>query len=261
MIFIRSVLFNICFYVATTIVCTLFIPVFLLPRGVTLWVTRLWLAIVYFLEKNILGLTFEIRGKEYLPKSGSYIVAAKHQSAYETLKLHHLFGDPTIVLKRELLNIPLFGNFLKKLDVIAINRGNKEESMKSIVDGAKRMQSQARPIIIFPQGTRVDVNATTKQKPYKGGTVKMYSHTDMPIIPLALNSGLFWPRNSFIKKPGKVIFQFLPPIESGLPDKKVMKALEDRIEETSIKLMNEAKSEFPYLKAIPTPSLIKDETL
>ncbi len=261
MILIRSILFNICFYIATTFVCIFFIPAFLLPRGVILWITRLWLGIVHFLEKNILNLDFEIRGKENIPTDRNYIVAAKHQSAYETLKLHHLFGDPTIVLKKELLNIPLFGSFLNKLDIIAIDRSNKEEAMKSIVEGAKRMQDQGRPIVIFPQGTRVAINATAKEKPYKGGTVKMYNHTDMPIIPLALNSGMFWGRNSFTKKPGKVIFEFLPPIESGLDDKKVMKALEDRLEEKSIALMIEAKQNYAYLEAPPTPKLITDEAL
>lgn len=260
MILIRSILFNICFYIITALVCILFIPALLLPREVILWITRLWLAIIDFLEKYVLGLTFEVRGKEFLPSSGSYIVAAKHQSAYETLKLHDLFGDPTIVLKKELLSIPLFGNFLNKLDVIAINRSNKEEAIKSLIEGTKRMQHQGRPIVIFPQGTRVAVNATAKEKPYKGGIVKMYTHTNMPIIPLALNTGLFWGRNSFIKKPGKVIFEFLAPIEPGLPDKKVMKALEDRLEEHSIKLMQESKQNYPYLQTPPSPKLLSEKT-
>ena len=241
---IRSIIFNILFYIHTTIVCTLFIPAFFVPRGASVWVTHLWVGGVKILEKYILGLTFEVRGAQYLPTNNKYIVAAKHQSAYETLKLHHLFGDPTIVLKKELLSIPLFGNFLKKLDVIAIDRSNKETSISSIIDGARRMGENGRPIVIFPQGTRVAYN---KSKPYKGGIAKMYQATDLPIIPLALNSGLFWPKNSFIKQPGKVIFEFLPPIESGLPDKKIVKALEDRIEDKTNQLMLEAITDYPYL--------------
>ncbi len=256
MILLRSILFNIFFYAYTIIICVGFIPAFLFPRGAIVFVTHVWLGGVKILEKYILGLTFEVRGIEYLPKDNKYIVAAKHQSAYETLKLHHLFGDPTIVLKKELLSIPLFGHFLKKLDVIAIDRSNKEASMSSIVEGTRRMGENGRPIVIFPQGTRVSVNDTAKTKPYKGGIVKMYRSNDLPIIPLALNSGLFWARNSFIKKPGKVIFEFLPPIETGLPDKKVMKALEDRIEEKTIQLMREAMEEFPYLIAPEYPDLL-----
>lgn len=260
MILIRSILFNILFYPITAVTCLLFIPTLFMPRGAILWVTRLWVNIVAFLEKHILGLTFEIRGQEFLPKNGSYLVAAKHQSAYETMKLHHLFGDPTIVLKKELLSIPVFGSFLKKIGVIAIDRSSKERAINSIIGGAKKMQDQERAIIIFPQGTRVNVNASTKKKPYKGGIVKMYKNTNMPVIPLALNSGMFWGRNSFIKKPGKVIFEFLAPIEQGLPDKKVMEALEDRLEEKSIALMIEAKQDYPYLEAAPSPQLLADKT-
>ncbi len=259
MTLLRSLIFNFTFYSITALACIIFIPTLLFPRSTILWVTKLWLSIVYFLEKNILKLTFEVRGQEHIPAQGNYIVAAKHQSAYETLKLHYLLNDPTIVLKKELLSIPLFGFFLNKLGVIAIDRSNKEEAIKSIVNGAKIMETQKRPILIFPQGTRVDTNTTTKEKPYKGGIVKMYSHTDMPIIPLALNSGMFWGRNSFIKNSGKVIFEFLPPIETGLPDKKVIKALQDRLEDKSIALMVEAKQNYPYLKTPPTPQLTTDD--
>lgn len=258
MIFLRSLLFNILFYGYTAFVCLLFVPALLFPRPVILAVTRFYVKGVELIEKYALGLSFEIRGKEFLPESGTYIVAAKHQSAYETMKLHHLFDDPTIILKRELLSIPIFGTFLKKIDVIPIDRSNKEESINVIIAGAKRMRENNRPIVIFPQGTRVCVNTTTEEKPYKGGIVKMYANTDIPIIPMALNSGLFWGKNSFIKRPGKVIFEFLSPIESGLPEKKVMEALEDRIEEKTRSLMHEAKEHYPYLESVPAPKLIKE---
>lgn len=242
MIFIRSLLFNIVFYGYTIFCCLLFMPSFLFPRPVILWVTRFWTRGVAVLEKYILGLTYEIRGQEHLPKDGTYIVAAKHQSAYETLKLHALFDDPTIVLKKELIGIPVFGTFLKKVDVIPIDRKNKESAMKAIVDGAKRMEENNRPIVIFPQGTRVPVHCDANQKKYKGGIAKMHSHTDIPIIPLALNSGLFWPKNSFIKRPGKVIFEFLPAIESDISDKEMMQTLATRIEQKTYDLMSEAQS-------------------
>jgi 1-acyl-sn-glycerol-3-phosphate acyltransferase len=248
MIFIRSLLFNIIFYGFTAIACIILIPTVFMPRRIVLKSVRLYTNIVALIEKYILGLTYEIRGLEYKPTTGTYIVAAKHQSAYETLKLFHLFEDPTIVLKKELLNIPLFGFFLKKIEVIAIDRSNKESAINAITDGAKRMKTQGRPIVIFPQGTRVAVSDTVKAKPYKGGITKIYTHANLPIIPMALNSGLFWARNSFIKKPGKVIFEFLAPIEPGLPDKKVMKAIEDRIEEKSIALMKEATKQYSYLE-------------
>lgn len=251
MIFIRATLFNILFYGFTTLACLMLVPAVLFPRNIVLAATKLYLNGVTLIEKYILGLTYEVRGQQYLPEHGTYIVAAKHQSAYETLKLHHLFGDPTIVLKRELMRIPIFGIFLKKLDVIAIDRNSKGDSMNAIIEGAKRMSQHERPIVIFPQGTRVATNVSAKEKPYKSGIMKIYNNTNLPIIPLALNSGLFWGRNSFIKRPGKVIFEFLSPIESGLPDKKVIKALEDRLEEQSWLLMEEAKRTYPYLKSVP----------
>jgi 1-acyl-sn-glycerol-3-phosphate acyltransferase len=259
MILIRSIFFNIFFYGFTIIACIFLMPCLLLPRAGILAVSKFYTKMVGLIEKYILGLTYEIRGKEYLPTEGAFIVAAKHQSAYETLKLHDLFDDPTIVLKRELLNLPIFGTFLKKIDVIPIDRSSKEDAIHAIVRGAKRMRQQNRPIVIFPQGTRVNVNDSTDKKPYKGGIVKMYGNTDLPVIPMALNSGLFWGRNSFIKKPGKVIFEFLAPIEPGLPDKKVMQALKDRIEEKTHDLMREAKRDYPYLQSPPALEDLKTD--
>jgi len=241
-IFIRSLIFNILFYAFTIFCCLFFLPALLFPRRVIMAVTRFWLKGVEILERVILNLRYEVRGAEHLPSAGTYIVAAKHQSTYETFKLHALFGDPTIVLKQELTKIPVFGTFLEKIDVIPIDRSNREASINTLIDGARRMVQKNRPIIIFPQGTRVGIDVTPEQKPYKGGIAKMYAHTDIPIIPMALNTGYFWPRHSFLKKPGTVIFEFMAPIEPGLPEKKVMKALEDRIEEKTMALVAEART-------------------
>lgn len=240
---IRSILFNILFYgVWTPLICITMAPCLLLPRGFTVWVADFYQDGAYILEKYILGLDYEVRGLEHRPPKGTtYLVGAKHFSAYETLKLYRLFGDPTIILKRELLSLPLFGWFLKKLDVIAIDRGNREQSMSSLIDGAKKMQGQSRPIVIFPQGTRVKVDATTSEKPYKGGIAKLYTATNLKIVPLAMNSGLYWPRNSFWKQPGKVVFEFLPAIEPGLTGQEAMKILEERVESATAKLVEEGR--------------------
>ena len=253
---VRSILFNICFWAWAILVCVTIIPLGWVSRETTVTISHIFNNGVYYIEKYVLGLDYEVRGLEYLPKEGPYLVAAKHQSAYETMKLHRLFHDPSIILKKELLSIPIWGKFLGKLDIIAIDRSNGESSINSIINGAKRMKDQKRPIVIFPQGTRVRVDATPADKPYKGGILKMYNATDLPIIPMALNSGLFWPRNSFLKRPGKVIFEFLPAIEPGLPEKKVMKALEERLEEASIRLMDESKERYPALRSIKTQTLL-----
>lgn len=255
MIFIRSLIFNLIFYPYTMLWCIILVPTLIMPRIVLLKLIEFYLATVYWIEVVVIGLNFDIRGVEYVPEKGPYLVAAKHQSAYETMKMFRLFKDPSIILKKELMRIPLWGWHAWKLDFIAIDRKDRERAMNSIIEGARRMKEQQRPVIIFPQGTRVRVEASAKDKPYKGGIVKMYEATNIPIVPLAMNSGLFWPRNSFIKRPGTVVFEFLPPIEPGLPDKKVMKALEERIEETSIRLMHEAKDTHPHLKGIKIPPL------
>ena len=239
---IRSIIYNILFYgVLTPAVCIFMMPALLFPRGATRWVAYTYQALNDALERHVMGLKCEIRGLEYLPADGQYIAASKHQSAYETMKLMLLFKDPTIILKRELLFLPIFGWFLSKLEVIAIDRSNREQSMSSLVDGAKRMKENNRPIVIYPQGTRVAVDATTAQKPYKGGILKLYTATNLPIVPVAINSGLYWPRNAFWKKSGTVVIEILPPIPAGLPPTEVMEKLETIIETASIRLAAEGR--------------------
>ncbi|MBL4804269.1 MAG: 1-acyl-sn-glycerol-3-phosphate acyltransferase [Alphaproteobacteria bacterium] len=239
--YIRSTLFNLCFYVIVAIMCCVMLPTLVLPRKAFYFTIYTFLYTVGFLERNVLGLHYEVRGQEYLPKDGSYILAAKHQSAYETMKLHILFKDPSVILKRELLRIPLWGIYLKKSGPIAIDRSSPDAAIASIQDGARRIKEEGRPIIIFPQGTRVNTDATTTEKPYKVGVARIQEATDLPIIPMALNTGMFWPRNSWFKSSGTVIFEFLPPIEPGLSREELLKKLEETIEPASISLMNEAR--------------------
>jgi 1-acyl-sn-glycerol-3-phosphate acyltransferase len=240
---IRSTIYNLCFYGLTATACVLCLPTLFLPRKAFMTVVHGFVFCNHILEKYILGLDFEVRGREYLPSSGSYIVASKHQSAYETTKLHILFDDPAIILKKELLKIPLWGQYLAKSDVIAIDRSTPKSAIESIQDGARRMQAQGRPVIIFPQGTRVSVTTTAQDRPYKIGVARLQEATNLPIIPLAMNTGVFWPRNSWIKKPGTVVFEFLPPIEPGKPPAEILSKLEKDMEGRSVALMNEAQTQ------------------
>lgn len=250
MILLRSTIFNLVFYGATALACLLCLPGLLLPRKGMFFIIHAFVYTVYFLEKYILGLTYEVRGAENLPKDGSYIVAAKHQSPYETMKLHILFKDPAVVLKRELLSIPLWGRFLARTNPIAIDRKQGKEAMSQVVEGAKRVKEENRAIIIFPQGTRVYPWQTVKDKPYKNGIARMYEETSMPVVPLALNTGLFWPRQSWIKRPGKIIFQFMPPMRAGMDAENFAKELQDRIETTTQALQDETLA---INNRIPTP--------
>ncbi|MCB9965109.1 MAG: 1-acyl-sn-glycerol-3-phosphate acyltransferase [Rhodospirillales bacterium] len=237
MIFLRASLFNLCFFGVTTVMCFACLPALLLPKSGVLGVARFYLRVVYFFERHILHLDYEVRGLEHLPKGQSFLVAAKHQSTYETLKLHFIFDDPAIILKKELLNIPIWGWFLARTEPIAINRKKAREASKQIIDGAKRVMTQKRPIIIFPQGTRVPLSQTPQERPYKIGIARMQDATHLPIIPLALNTGKFWPRHSWLKYPGIVIFEFLPAIEPGQPPQEVLKTLEETIESHSQNLL------------------------
>lgn len=236
---IRTIIFTPLFYLLNIVACIVCIPGLLLPSEKALaWIVRPYVRSIYFLEKYVMGLDFEIRGLENIPRSGSYIIAAKHQSAYETFKLHLLFDDPAIVLKRELLRVPIWGQFLAKVKPLAIDRKKGKDAISQIVEGAEKIKEEHRPLIIFPQGTRVLVEHTPKDKPYKIGVARIAEATGMKIVPLALNTGYFWPRRKFMKHSGKVVFEFLPPIDPkdyGVYE--IIKMLETQIEQHSNALL------------------------
>ncbi len=236
-LFIRQILFNIAFYGVTTLFCIVLTPAMLLPRPIFIIGLNSYFKSVHLVEKYILGLDFEIRGKEHIPAAGSFIVAAKHYSAYETMKLHLLFYYPAIIMKKELSHIPLWGWLAMKAKMIFIDRGSREIALASIVSGAKRVEAEGRPLVIFPQGTRVALDDTPDRKPYKGGIIRMYEATNQPILPLAMNSGIYWKKNAFFKYPGKVIFEFLPAIPSGLKGADALMQLQTALEAKSNELV------------------------
>ncbi len=240
MIFLRQILFNIAFYGYTAVYSILLTPFLILPRPWFLNFLNIYFRGVHIIEKYVLGLDFEVRGVENLPKDYPFLVASKHYSAYETMKLHLLFRDPAIILKKELTYIPLWGWHALKGDMIAIDRSQGQTSREHITKESVRMMKLNRPIVIFVQGTRVGLETTSAEKPYKRGILRMYDATHLPIVPLAMNSGVYWGRNSFLKKPGKVVFEFLPFIPPHLPHDEVMSRLEQGIETVSKKLVAEA---------------------
>lgn len=238
--FLRSTIFNICFFGMTIILAIVALPATAMKRRHAMAVAMMWVTVIYWLERNILKLDYEVRGLEHFPAGQACLIAAKHQSSYETFKLHRILGDPAIVLKRELLRIPLWGRFLKKIDPIAIDRSNREQAMKSLLSGLQHVKEQNRPVVIFPQGTRVKWTDSTAKRPYKGGVAKMQQASNLPIIPLALNTGLFWPKMSWIKKPGTVIFEFQPPIMPGGSLGETMQKVETAVETATARLVAES---------------------
>lgn len=234
MIWFRSLLFNIAFYTWTAIICFFVMWTFLMPYETLLVFVRMWLRQITWMEKNIAGITYKIIGMEYVPE-GTCIIAAKHQSAWETFKLHMLFHDPAVVLKKELLEIPLWGRYLARAGMIPIDRKAGTQALALMKQAAHKAAEEGRKIIIFPQGTRI---LPGEDRPYKSGIALLYKELDMPVIPMALNSGLCWPRKSFMKYPGEITIQFLPPIPAGLPRDEFMARLRDELETASNKLLN-----------------------
>jgi 1-acyl-sn-glycerol-3-phosphate acyltransferase len=234
---VRSLLFNIAFFSWTTVCCFGLLWMLLLPRRQMVHVVEWYMGTIHFLERTILGLDYEIRGAENLPREGSYVLAAKHQSAWETMKLHLLIDDPAVILKRELLWVPIWGWYAAKAKMIAVDRSARGRAIASMVEGAREVQAEGRPIVIFPQGTRTAVG---RYLPYRVGVAVLYKELNIPIVPMALNSGVYWGRRSFRKHAGKIVVEFLPPIQPGLSRDAVMAELESRLEAASDRLVMEA---------------------
>lgn len=242
MLFLKALIFNTLFYGSTAILSVAILPTLLLPRRAYLRVLMVYFHWVTFLERVILGLSYRVEGKENLPKDGAYILGMKHQSAYETMKLHILFGDVTAILKRELLWIPIWGWHAAKLRLIPIDRSARGKAIPAMIDSARTLieKDPHRPIVIFPQGTRVAPGVSTDDRPYKIGIVRLYEALNIPIVPVALNAGLFWGRNAFLKRGGVVTFKILPPIAPGGAEQETLKTLTDSIEGASNSLIEQA---------------------
>ena len=229
---LRSTLFNLLFFGWTAVCCFALLPsLFLSHRTMMAWIF-VWLRVVHWLEKTVLGIDYRVVGRENLP-DGACIVAAKHQSAWETLKLHLLLGDPAIVLKAELLKVPVWGRYLVRTGMIPVDRGAGSRAVKDMIESARPRVAEGRPIAIFPQGTRT---APGTWRPYRIGVGALYEGLAVPVVPMALNSGVFWGRRAFRKRPGTITVEFLPPIPAGLKREEMMRRLEDELETASERL-------------------------
>lgn len=234
---LRSIIFNIFFFTGSLFWSLALLWVLVLPNKTALSIVgNTYVRYINLIEKYIMGITLKIEGLENIPSDGKFIIAAKHQSAFETLNIPYMseLHYPAIVLKESLKYIPIWGLYTVGLGHIAINRGSATVAMRSIIRGAKKSLKNDRPFIIFPEGTRKEVGA----KPdYKSGIAKIYKETNVPVIPLALNTGQVWGRNSFIKHPGVVTYKFMPAIEPGIKTSEFMKQLEETIETETNKLV------------------------
>jgi 1-acyl-sn-glycerol-3-phosphate acyltransferase len=232
-LWLRSFAFNVGWYLGSTFIAIVGIPLLLAPRRWVVAWARLWIMYVLWWLRVTVGLTHRIIGAENLP-AGAAIMACKHQSSWETLSFTLLFGDIAIVLKRELLFIPVVGWAMARAGNIAVARGDGASALRGLVKQAKAAITEGRSIVIFPEGTRV---APGDQKPYQVGVAALYRQLGVPVVPMALNSGLFWGRRKWVKRPGTITLEILPPIEPGLSREAFMETLRDRIEQATARLV------------------------
>lgn len=229
---VRSLLFALLFYPWTAALSVLYLGLLWLPRQTYLSCVRFWLRGSLAMLRLTTGIRWQVTGGDNLPR-GAAIVAAKHQSAFETLVFHLLLADPAFILKRELTRIPLFGWHLLKAGCVAIDRAAGTKALKAMVAGAQQAADDGRTIVIFPEGTRTAPGA---RQAYHSGVAMLYGALGVPVVPVALNSGLLWGRQAFTKRAGTITIEVLPPIAPGMDRKAFMAELENRIETASDRL-------------------------
>lgn len=236
---LRSLVFNLLFYAWTAVILLVCVPA--LPFGVAAVhaVGRSWVRVTLLLLAGIVGLRHRIVGLEHLP-DGPAIIAPKHQSTWDTLIFALPLRLPAYVLKRELMRIPLFGLYLRCAGMIPVDRAGGGTALKQMVAQARRAVAEERHLLIYPEGTRT---APGERRPYHPGVAALYGQLGLPVVPVALNSGLFWGRRAFTKRPGLVTVEFLPAIPPGLPRREFMAELERRIETASDRLARQEGSE------------------
>ena len=224
---LRSLLFNLFFYLGVIVVFLIALPALILPTKVTLLFGKLLGHYTVFVVRFFLNTKVEFKGIENIPSSEKYFVASAHQSIFETFALQSVLDYPVFILKKELLKIPLFGLYLKKIKSIEIVRNTTTKENINFFDKvANIIKSEKRPLLIFPQGTRVKVNDTV---PFKKGVGRIYEALNIACVPVALNSGKVWPKDGVIKYPGKITVSFLKPIEPGLNRDEFIRNLEMKI--------------------------------
>jgi 1-acyl-sn-glycerol-3-phosphate acyltransferase len=196
---------------------------------------KIWAIVLFWMLKKLCGINYKIIGTENISKTPC-IYACKHQSMWETVIMHLIIDRPVYAYKKELEMIPFYGWFLKVMSGIKVDRKGGAKSLKSVISQTKNYLSKKQSIVIFPQGTRVPVEGSIEKYPYQAGITALYNSCDVKIVPVALNSGLFWPKGQILKKRGTVIIEFLPAIEKGLSKEDFNKKLISEIEEKSRRL-------------------------
>jgi 1-acyl-sn-glycerol-3-phosphate acyltransferase len=246
-ILLRSIAFNALFYLNTFLFLMIALPTFFMPYRAIVEVAKAWGRVNLVLLRTVAGIDCEIRGREKIPK-GPLIVAAKHQSAWETFALLPLIDNPVYILKRELQWIPIFGWLTIKGRMVPVDRGGGAQALAAMIERARTELAENRQLIIFPEGTRRPAGA---ERRYKTGVAHLYAAVGVPCVPIALNSGLFWPRRSLRRFPGTVVAEILDPIPPGLDKDVFFERLQNDIETATARLVAEGRSK---MVAAPVPA-------
>jgi 1-acyl-sn-glycerol-3-phosphate acyltransferase len=238
MLFIRSLLFNIYFPLWTFSLATIALPFLLTPPRTAAKIGYIWGTGVMIGLRYICGIRYEIKGAENLPPE-PFIIASKHQSAWDTAIFLKLLNAPAYILKKELLKVPLFGRYLTAMDMIPVDRKGGTNALKLLQADAKDRLNKRHSIVIFPEGTRT---SPEEKVTYQPGVAFIYMDIPdgIPVIPVALNSGLHWGKNSFYKYPGTITMEYLKPIPHGLNRKEFMTELQNSIDGKSSDLCKQA---------------------
>lgn len=241
MILLRSLLFNAAFFGLTAVIAVAGLPLLLLPRTAMRALVRGWSRVVVALLRGICGVRLELRGMERIPP-GAVVIAAKHQSAFDTIVWLQLLPDAAYVLKKELLSIPVYGWLARKAEMIPVDRAGGGGALRGMLRGAQQALGQGRQVVIFPEGTRT---APGQRVPYQPGVVAIAAATEAPVIPVATDSGRVWGRRAFHKRPGVIRISVLEPLPRGLPRARLLAALETAIETETDRLLAEGAVEKP----------------
>ena len=247
MIIIRSVVFNVLFYLVLAAYLMVAMPTLLLPRWGIIRLAQHWGRVNLHLLRIVCGITVEWRGLEKIP-AGACLVAAKHQSVWETFALLTLFRDPTYILKRELLWLPLFGWAAWRARMIPVDRGGGKPALAAMAAHVRDALAAGKQIIIFPEGTRRPAGAEPK---YKYGIAHLYGEGIAACVPIALNSGLFWPRRQFLRYPGTITVEILDPIAPGLAIDEFFERLQRDLEAATARLIAQGRRDIAAAGAGP----------
>lgn len=244
MILVRSAIFQVVFYATFIALMIAGLPCLLLPRTATMALVRLWARVSVRLLAVICGTRIEFRNLHLLPR-GASILAVKHQSFLETFALITVLDDYAYVLKKELTALPFFGWYAKAAGQIGIDRDKRAATLSGLQRAVREKLGEGRQVVIFPEGTRRPIGVAPVYKP---GVAALVADCGVPCTPVALNSGLFWPRHSFRRLPGTVVIEFLPPIASSPNKRAFMRELQGAIEPATDALVAAAIAADPSLK-------------